>query len=447
MAEGVTFLLAPLALALFGLPAAWARPVDGFTPWGRFSAAFVTGVVVFTVWLTLLSTVGIRWSALSVVAPLGLGSIAIATVLARRSRGAAGEAPGGLAWAAGAAALLVGTAHLALSAITARATSIDFLYFWGVKAQRFAEIGGIDAGMLADPWAVHMHSNYPPLVPLAYAWGIEVTGRLPWQFGLVTCALWLIVGAPLLRDLLALRLSRDEATMASSFWFLAFALAIPASLSAGNAESPLVLFSSVAVAALLGSAADGGASARWLAIVALAGVVLTKNEGVVVFAFIATGATASDFFAGVRGARLVRRAVAIVVVPLAALGSWLLFEAVHGVPMRDMTREQAGELSLARAGEVAGGFVANLDAGSAWIAWGLAAFVLARSWRRWRELLPALVPAAGILLFLFVYYLHFRGENLGVWMEWTMPRVSLSALGAAIVGAAFASGENRKIET
>ncbi|MGK2859730.1 MAG: hypothetical protein ACSLFQ_21240 [Thermoanaerobaculia bacterium] len=447
MAEGVTFLLAPLALAVFGLPAAWARPVDGFTPWGRFSAAFVTGVVVFTVWLTLLSTAGIRWSALSVVAPLGLGSVAIATVLSRRSRGAAGEAVGGLAWAGGAAALLVGTAHLVLSAITSRATSIDFLYFWGVKAQRFAEIGGIDAALLADPWAVHMHSNYPPLVPLTYAWGIEVAGRLPWQFGLATCALWLIAGVPLLRDLLALRLSRDEATMASSFWFLTFALAIPASLSAGNAEPPLVLFSSIAIAALLGSAAGGSSSARWLAIVALAGVVLTKNEGMVVFALIAAGATASDFFAGLRGTRLVRRAAVILAVPLLALGSWLLFEAVHGVPMRDMTREQAGELSFARAGEVAVGFVSNLDAGSAWIAWGLAAVVLARSWRRWRELLPALVPAAGILLFLFVYYLHYRGESLGTWMEWTLPRVSLCALGASIVGAAFASGENRKIET
>lgn len=445
MAEGVLFLLAPFALALFGLPAAWASPVDRFTPWGRFSAAFVAGVVVFTVWLTLLSAAGVRWSPLSVVAPLGGGSIAIAIVLARRTRettGAIGDV-GPTAWLVSAASLAIGTAHVALAALTSRATSIDFLYFWGAKAQRFAEIGAIDAKLLADPFAVHMHSNYPPLLPLTYAWGVEVAGRLPWQFGLATCAIWLVVGVPLLRDLLALRLAPDRAAMASSFWFLAFALAVPASLSAGNAEPPLVLFSSVAVAALL----CGASGTRWLAIVALAGVVLTKNEGVVVFALIAAGAIAGDWVGGVRGAPLVRRAASTILVPLTALGSWLLFEALHDVPMRDMTREQAGELSFGRAGEVAVGFLKNLDAGSAWIAWALAALVLVRYRREWKALLPALVPAAGILLFLFVYYLHFRGDDLAVWMRWTLPRVSLCALGVTIVGAAFASGAGRRIET
>lgn len=447
MAEGFLFLLAPLALALFGLPAAWASPVDRFSPAGRFSAAFVTGVVAFTVWLTILSTVGIRWRAVSGILPLGALSIFLAVVLARRaSRGAPGVGdPGTLAWIVGVASFAVGSGHLALAALTSRATSMDYLYFWGVKAQRFTQLGGIDASLLAEPFASHMHSNYPPLVPLVYGWGIEVAGALSWQFGLATCAIWLMAAVPLLRDLLAMRLPPDEATMASSFWFLAFALAVPAAFSAGNAEPPLVVFSSIAIAALLSAAPGGDGGARWLALIALAGVLLTKNEGVIVYALIVAGALAGDLLGGLRGVRLARRAAAMIFVPLAALGSWLLFEALRGVPMSDVTREQAGELSLSRAGSVAVEFFRNLDAGSGWVAWALAIAVIAASWRRWRALLPAIVPALGILLFLFVYYLHYRGESLGVWVSWTMPRVSLSALGAAIVGAAFASVPERNI--
>jgi hypothetical protein len=433
MADGVVFLLAPLALALFGLPAAWAIPVDRFSAAGRFSAAFITGAVVFTVWLTLLSAVGIRWSAASVVVPLATVSIAGAVALSRRA--IAGESDGSetgtVAWIAGGLACAAGTGHLVLMALTSRATSIDFLYFWGVKAQRYAELGGIDARLLADPLALHMHSNYPPLVPLVYAWGIALAGRLPWQVGLATCAVWLLAGLPLLRDLMGRVMHRDEATMASSFWFLAMALAVPASLSAGNAEPAMVLFASVAVAALLVR------PARWLAVVALAGVVMTKNEGLVVFALIAGGAVAREVLEGTRGAVLVRRASALVLVPLAALGTWLLFEALRGVPMEDATREKAGVMALGRAAEVAAGMTKNLDAGSAGIAWLAAALLLARSWRRWRALLPAIVPALGMLAFLFVYYLHFRGDGLDVWMHWTMPRVALSALAAALVGAAF----------
>jgi hypothetical protein len=251
--------------------------------------------------------------------------------------------------------------------------------------------------------------------------------------GLASCVVWLLAGVPLIRELLARRLHRDEATAASSFWFIALALALSASLSAGNAEPAMVLFASVAVAALLER------SAPWLASIALAGVVLTKNEGVVVFALIAAAAVARDLLEGLRGAALVRRAAPLVLVPLGALGAWLLVEALHGVPMSDATREKAGALAVGRAGEVAVGMLKNLDAGSAWIAWLVAVVVLAASWRRWRALLPALVPAAGTLAFLFVYYLHFRGEGLDVWMRWTMPRVSLSALAAALVGAAFAA--------
>lgn len=438
MADGVVFLLSPLALALFGLPAAWAAPVDRFSGAGRVSAAFVAGAVAFATWLTLLSAAGVRWSVAS-VAPLAVVSVSWALLLSRRSRSACdGATPlGAGAWLATALALAVGGGHLVLTALAARATSIDFLYFWGVKAQRFAAIGGIDAAMLADPIAVHMHSNYPPLVPLVYAWGIGAAGRLPWQLGLASCAVWILPGFALLRDLLGRRLHRDEAAMASSFWLLAMALAIPASLSAGNAEPAMVLFASVAVAALLGRAP------RWLAAVALAGVVMTKNEGAVLFALVAAGALLRDVLEGARGAELARRAAVTLGVPLAALSSWLLFEARHGVPMSDATREKAGELALGRAGEVAAGMWRNLDAGSMGLAWLAAAVVLAVAWRRWRELLPALVPALGILGFLFVYYLHFRGDGLEVWMRWTMPRVSLGALAVALVGAAFASAPDR----
>jgi len=434
MAEGAVFLLSPLALALFGLPAAWARPVDRFSVAGRFSAAFVTGVVVFTVWLTLLSAAGIRWSDESVVAPLAAASVTGAIVLSRRMKEGRsdGSEAGTVAWLAGGLAISAGTAHLMLMALTSRATSIDFLYFWGVKAQRYAELGGIDAALLADPLAVHMHSNYPPLVPIVYAWGISLAGRLPWQMGLATCAVWLLAGVPLLRDLLGRVMHRDEAALASSFWFLAMALAVPASLSAGNAEPAMVLFASVAVAALLER------SSNWLAVVALAGVVLTKNEGLVVFTLIAGAAVAREILEGSRGALLAGRAAGVVLVPLAALGTWLLFEALRGVPMEGATRGKAGAFALGRAGEVAVEMMKNLDAGSAGLAWLVAALLLARSWRRWRALLPALVPALGTLAFLFVYYLHFRGDGLDVWMRWTMPRVSLSALAAALVGAAFA---------
>jgi hypothetical protein len=436
MVENLNFLVAPLLLALFGLPAGFAPGVRRASAWTRFSLSFMTGTVVMVVWGTLLSTLGIEWRAGSVLVLPGLASLAGAVAAVRMEDRTSAEYRGAwnlVAYAVGGAAV----ANLALMALTSKATSIDFFYFWGVKASRFAEAGGIDAAYLSLPYAIHTHVPYPPLAPLVGAWGVELVGRLPWRAGLVSSVVWIALALPVVLRGLRSRLPVGEATIATGVWVVALSLALRNSYSAGNAEAPLLFFTTIAVTALI---AREHAFPSWVAPVAAGGVVLTKTEGLVLWGLLVVGVGAREILERRTASEILTRHLGLLVIPPLALAPWVVFLLRNDLPLRDAARETLGEISM---GNLVPAIVESLrymEAGSGWLAWGLAALVLGLSWRHWRSVLPGLAITVGVPAFLLFYYLHFQGDALGAWVRWTLPRVSLTALSAALLAAAVAAG-------
>ncbi len=197
--SAIAFTAAHFALALFGLPAAFHPSLRGAPHAARAAAAFAAGAVALTLEATLLSIFRVPWSVASLSLPLLGISLALTIRWSRRpfppdGRPLASGALGLAAAVIGGLALL----HLVLSLATARATSADFLFFWGVKGARFAAARGIDRELLGDFFSHHMVPDYPPLVPILNSWGTLVAGELPWQFAPVLSALWILAATPLL---------------------------------------------------------------------------------------------------------------------------------------------------------------------------------------------------------------------------------------------------------
>jgi hypothetical protein len=224
--------------------------------------------------------------------------------------------------------------------------------------------------------------------------------------------------------------------MASGVWILGVSLGVASSFSAGNAEPPLLFFTTVAVVALI---AREDAFPPWVAPVAACGIVLTKSEGVVLWVLLVGGVVVRDLIERKRFAEIVRSLSGIVLLPPLALATWNAYLIRHGIPISDSARESLGVISFGNLVPATVESLRNMEAGSGWIAWGLAALVLAMSYRGWRTVLPALTVTFGILGFLLVYYLHYQGSALADWVRWTLPRVSLTALSAALLAAAVAS--------
>lgn len=65
----------------------------------------------------------------------------------------------------------------------------DFVYHWGVKGQRFFLAEGLDTAHLSAPWNVHIHPDYPLLLPILFAWSAIFGGA----FDAVPMALWSVL--------------------------------------------------------------------------------------------------------------------------------------------------------------------------------------------------------------------------------------------------------------
>ena len=138
--------------------------------------------------------------------------------------------------------------------ITAAATSTDFLLFWGVKAVRFAEARSIDAALLGWPYFSHAVPDYPPAVPVVAAWSVLWTGELSWRVAPLTTALWALAAAPLLLELLR-KVSTDTTPRRPPRSALGVCIRSRVLLGRER-QAPLLFFETLAVAALLGEAAE-----------------------------------------------------------------------------------------------------------------------------------------------------------------------------------------------
>lgn len=185
--------LLPFALALLLALAgpALARRLGFAVAADDPALALATGLVALHAVALAASLAGLPWHWLFPLLPLALAWLAAADRTPRPER--TGRRRPGLADLAALAAVGL----FALLVARDWVTTPDFIYHWGLKAERFALADGIDWPFLADPAVAGLHPDYPVLWPTLAA----LTARLAGRFEAPLLLLW----TPLL--LLALLLS------------------------------------------------------------------------------------------------------------------------------------------------------------------------------------------------------------------------------------------------
>ena len=434
MNNAIPFLLATLSLPILGAGAAFHPSIRNASRPARAAAALAFGAVGLTLGGMLLTAAGFRWTLAAIAAvPL---AVSLAAGLFWRRRPATPFPPAAAGLGARRTLFVIAAASLALlgwALLAGAATSVDYLFFWGVKSARFAAVRGVDVELLRWPFFAHAVVDYPPLVPIVQAFGALPADRFPWRTVPLTSLLWVAAAAPLLRAFLRRRLDGDSASAVTAFWIAAMTASVATSLSGANAEAPLLFFESIALAALLTEDAD---TSRFLPALMLAGAVLTKVEGSVAAILIVLGVVLRDLLE--RRPRLWRRALALTLSPAAALSAWFLFQWHFG--LRPGFRGHGGLLALHadHLGTVLTRLPLALEAGTYGVSWILPLVLLIAARPRVRPLLPALALGAGLLAFLVFDYLHDR-EDPAIRIQWTAPRVSQPALSALILASGLAS--------
>jgi hypothetical protein len=447
MKAGAVYLVAHALVAVPGLPVLWVREVGSWSLPARAAATFAVGAIVLAAESTLSTMLGVAWNPLIVLAP----PLLLAIVLARNAREKAGTVRLAFRPGRGAAAfgILVGGAavgHLALSLATARATSTDFLLFWGVKALHFAGAKGVDPALLRHAWFSHGQPFYPPLVPTLDAWGVLAAGHMPWRMAPLVTVLWFVASALLVLEIQRRRFGDRSATLVAAFWMAALSASLVVSFSGANAEAPLLLYETAAGMLLLTEGPDSGAGRRLLAGIFLAGAVLTKVEGTVGSSLLIFGTVLRDFVAR-RPLRL-REAAALVIPPLSAGLLWWSYLRRFDISANYAAKGRLAELHWDRLGELVGLLIGNLKAGTWWLAWTLPILVIlaAAGKRRYAQALPGIVAVAGLLAFFLFIYLH-ETTSQAVRISWEIPRTSQPALSLLIAVAAVCYPPGKALST
>jgi hypothetical protein len=196
----------------------------------------------------------------------------------------------------------------------------DFRYLWGLKAKVFALAGRNDPSWVIWPPNAWHHSDYPPLWPDLLAFGSQhgspiTTVAAIWQAVLLlglAAACWDILRdePPLIRVAGAAIGTFAPAILDPGYW--------------GNAELLVAFLSAVAFGSLnrLRAGSSPDAAAALTLAVAVVGLCLTKNEGMV----LAFGLAVAALLLASRLARVVAP-IAFVVGVL----SWQFFMSIHGL--------------------------------------------------------------------------------------------------------------------
>jgi hypothetical protein len=291
--------------------------------------AFVAGWAAVGVGVSLALVAGLAltvWQVLLVAGALTATSLAVGL----RVRAAAVERPvasrpGPLALVAAGVLALYGAALLARAWLGGASTAWDAWAVWLPKAKSIVLFDGIDLGV--GGFASFAHPYYPPLVPGMDAVAFRFMGsldptRLPLQGWLLFAA---FVGA--LAGLLAGRVR--PAILWPSLLALALMPSFDGLVGSSLADFPLaLLFGLAGVCAALWLLEGAGA---YLAVagVLVAGVVLTKNEGLPLGLLLAAMLVVAALLARRRWPLL---PAALAAVAVAAVLPWKLWLSAHELP-------------------------------------------------------------------------------------------------------------------
>jgi hypothetical protein len=447
---GVVFLAAVLgASAVLGLPVAVHPNLGHLSLPARASVAWATGSLFLTISLTILSAIGLKWTPwwimLACTTASALGALLVQKTRAVRLRP---SNPAGLRFSLGSLCFTLIAGGGLFAFVFGVATSADLSYFWGVKSVHFALERGIDFELLRQPYMIHLHPNYPPLWPVLLAWGAMVAKSMPWLA--IPSLTWfcLTTAAAIIFSVLGAKLGARAASVVTCLWYAVLTTMTVTSFSGGNADGPLVLFLSLALAIILTESENGPRPLRWLAAIALAGAVFTKSEGPVAVALIVVGTVTRDLMW--RRPAVFRQTVSLIAPAAATAVLWVVVRIVHDIPLTDPIRETIFQFRfdhielimlvctrILTTGVVVVGWLVPLVAGLMGGRGGLVRAV------------PGVVTALGILTFAVAYYLHVAGDPLQL-IVWTFPRLIQPALTAWILGlgvAAFAFAGEREEET
>lgn len=446
----IALLLSQLSIVLFA-GALFAHPLVRALPWrSRFGLTFLAGAVILTFDGTVLSLLHLSWGERTLPLPVIVVSLFLIARWRRRTVEPLALVDGVAARSAYAAAsllLIVAVAYFALTSLFGISSSVDYALFWAIKGAHFAEARGLDPAFLQWPFSIHTHQNYPQLFPMTLAWSSLLVKDAMLSFGHLSGVLWLIAVLPVMHTLFRTRLDQERALASTTMWGVAMAASLSFSYSSGNAEPPLVAYASVALLALLIelSSPTHRSFARFVTLIALSGMLMTKLEGGVLFAFMAIGWLISALIRNRHA--LVKRALRLWFPPIGVAASWWLFQIVHSIPFSDAAREKTLDFHFTHIPEIVNGMLINLSAGTYGLSWVLPLIFLLMRPKRLAALMPALSVVLGSLLFYFVYYLH-SADDPSALIGWTLPRVSQPALSALIIAAALASfGPRNEIET
>lgn len=175
-----------------------------------------------------------------------------------------------------------------------------------------------------------------------------------------------------------------------------------------------------------------------LGAVMLAGCVLTKSEGRLLWLAIIGGLLLAAFAHRERPS--IHRIAPLLFVPGIALGSWYAYQLLHRLPLRDEMRDDVlSQLDVSRAGIVATTMVRFLGEGTWWIGWLVPIAILIICRRSWREAVLPATASIGVMALYLVYYLH-EQRPLDIVMWWEVPRISQPSLSLIILAAARVYG-------
>lgn len=411
-----SFAVQTLLVVAAGLWSRWLNGVRSLPATARVPVYFATGLVTLTVELWLASVFHIPWSrGLVLVVPL---LAAAASYVFRNTEPHLPRPHPDLFALLGFIALVLFTSAV----LSGAATSFDLLLFWGPKAQRFALARGIDVAFLANPANRLMHPDYPPLVPLYYAWTSLHSARLNW-WGAVLSTPLLLAGSAFVIEGFARARRKVSPTGHATLFAALFGYLFVANAVAGNAEPALVFFEVLALGAL--SFAGDEPALLPIASIAFTGAVLTKVEGT---AFVAA-TTAAFALARAGTPRVLIKTLAPGIAPAVTIAAWLGYCRMHD--LLDAYRPATAAFSLQNLPAVAGLLLRDGGLRAAYAPWLVLAALIVLG--RWRAALPHVTAAAAYAAFLL--YLYSRGDDATVHVAWSAQRVLITPVVLLFMGA------------
>jgi hypothetical protein len=408
------FVLAILALTAVGLVSWRIRIVSELPLAARLAVAFVFGLAINALLLSVESALGIAWSR----AALWIPALVLISGVRRPCRRS------GFHIESGGVAAALQIALLFYAAATARVTCGDLLFFWGPKAGRFAEAGKIDLGYLLNPANFIAHRDYPLLLPLTYVWGIIAARRMSWDGAVLLLPIFVGATAAVFAGFAARRIGARRAWWYAALMAAALACANAAAMTAGAADAVMVLFEVTALAALTFEPDDRGAVA--VAAVALAACVYTKAEG---------AAFAAILIVLYAITKRRRNAIALAIPPALTLAAWLLL--VHRYHAED-AYALGKPLFLRNTALTLVALLRSASYDSYYLPWVAALVPVAALRRNLRRAALPLAAALGVVASAVWFYIHDHADPL-YWIRASADRVLISALASLLVATAAAN--------